>query len=465
MIVKYKTPKVIIRRDEYPLSCRSLARIHREIVRAILVKNRAEMFMAPTQEHQELLQKYAEAIVRVGLNIRKGQRLIITNAMARGVPPAGRALVHEVTKAAYAAGARFVDVIWGDEEMLRIRLQNAPADSFDEYPKWLVAGISDIIRNGDALLSIYANDPDVYAGLDPERIAAMQRSHLQNYQEVSIPTSRNAINWCVVASAAPAWARKIFPDLAQEQAEEKLWQEIFEITRSTQPDPVAAWNEHIKTLRKRADYMQAKKYSALHYKSDNSDFTLGLPRGHKWISAQSLAANGVVFTANMPTEEIFTLPDRHRAEGHVSATFPLSYGGSLIEDFSVTFENGRIVKVNARKNESILQKLVDTDEGSTRLGEAALVPASSPIAQRGHLFYNTLFDENASCHIAIGRAYRFTLTGGEELNDEEFNAAGGNTSLNHVDFMIGSTKMDIDGITEDGQREPVMRLGEWAFDL
>jgi aminopeptidase len=175
--------------------------------------------------------------------------------------------------------------------------------------------------------------------------------------------------------------------------------------------------------------------------------------------------NGIDFTANMPTEEIFTLPDRHRAEGTVAATFPLSYGGSLIEDFSVTFENGRIVKVNARKNESVLQKLVDTDEGSTRLGEVALVPASSPIATRGHLFYNTLFDENASCHIAIGRAYRFTLTGGEELNDEEFIAAGGNVSLNHVDFMIGSPQMDIDGIKDDGTREPVMRQGEWAFDV
>jgi aminopeptidase len=246
---------------------------------------------------------------------------------------------------------------------------------------------------------------------------------------------------------------------------DKLWKAIFETTRATQADTVAAWQDHIKILRKRSDYMMGKKYSALHYKSPNTDFTLGLPQGHKWISAQSLAENGVVFTANMPTEEIFTLPDRHRADGTVSATFPLSYGGSLIENFSVTFENGRIVKVHAEKNEAILQRLVDTDEGSKRLGEVALVPASSPIAQRGHLFYNTLFDENASCHIAIGRAYRFTLTGGEELTEEEFSAAGGNTSLNHVDFMIGSPQMDIDGIKEDGTHEPVMRQGEWAFDI
>jgi aminopeptidase len=421
--------------------------------------------MESKQQHQELLRKYAEAIVRVGLNLRAGQRLIITNATARGVPTAGRALVHAVTKAAYAAGARFVDVIWGDEEMLRLRVQNAPADSWSEYPKWHVHGIMDMIRNGDALLSIYANNPDIYDGLDLERLGAIQRAHLENYQEVGLNVTRNAINWCVVAAAAPAWAAKVFPDLPIEQAEEKLWQAIFETTRAVAPDPIAAWGEHIVIMRKRADYLQARKFTALHYKSDKTDFTLGLPNGHKWISAQSLAENGVVFTANMPTEEIFTLPDRHRADGIVHSTFPLSYGGSLIEDFTVTFANGRIVRVTAKKNEALLQKLVDTDEGSTRLGEVALVPVSSPIARRGHLFYNTLFDENASCHIAIGRAYRFTLTGGEELTDEEFNAAGGNTSITHVDFMIGSPQMDIDGIKADGSREPVMRTGEWAFDV
>jgi aminopeptidase len=421
--------------------------------------------MASKKQHQQLLRKYAEAIIRVGLNLRAGQRLIITNATARGVLSPARALVHELAKAAYAAGARYVDVIWGDEEMLRIRLQDAPADSFGEYPKWHVAGILDILEKGDALLSLYANDPDVYDGLDPDRVGAMQKSHLEHWAPISALVTRNASNWSIAASAAPAWAAKMFPDLKPKEAEEKLWQAIFETTRIMEPDPVAAWKEHIKNLRKRADYMQAKKYTALHYKSDRTDFTLGLPSGHKWLSGQSLAENGIAFTANMPTEEVFTLPDRHRAEGTVYSTFPLSYGGSLIEDFSVTFENGRIVKVHAKKNEAILQKLVDTDEGSTRLGEVALVPISSPIARRGHLFYNTLFDENASCHIAIGRGYRFTLVGGEELTDEEFMTAGGNISLNHVDFMIGSPQMHIDGIKEDGTREPVMRSGEWAFDV
>jgi len=418
-----------------------------------------------TQTHQELLRKYAEAIVKVGLNIRAGQRLIINNATSQGVTPASRELVHEVTKAAYAAGARYVQPIWGDEEMMRIRLQHAPADSFDEYPKFHVNAVLDMIKNGDALLSIAANDPDVYQGMDSERVAALQKTQLENNKEIGANISRNAINWCVVAASSPAWAKKIFPDLEQAEAEDKLWQAIFETTRATQPDPVAAWMEHIQNLTKRGKYLQAKKYSALHYKSPDTDLTLGLPQGHRWVSARMPAENGVDFTANMPTEEVFTLPDRHRADGTVAATFPLSYGGSLIEDFSVTFENGRIVKVHAKNNEALLQRLVGTDEGSTRLGEIALVPASSPISQRGHLFYNTLFDENASCHLAIGRAYRFTLTGGEELTDEEFISAGGNVSLNHVDFMIGSPQMDIDGIKDDGTREPVMRSGEWAIDI
>lgn len=420
--------------------------------------------MIAKEQHQELLAKYAEAVVRVGLNLRKGQRLIINNGASRGVPPAGREFIYAVTKAAYAAGAKYVEVIWGDEEMLRLRLQHAPADSFNEYPKFHIQAVMDMIQNGDALLSVYANDPDAFDGLDAERIAAMQRAHLTQYSPIGAQVSRNAINWCVVASSSPSWAKKVFPDLEQEEAEAKLWQAIFETTRATLPDPIAAWEGHIANLKVRAKYMQAKKYSALYYKGPGTDFTLGLPHGHIWGGAQSMAENGVIFTANMPTEEIFTLPDRHRAEGTVAATFPLSYGGSLIEDFSVTFENGRIVKVNAKKNEAILQKIVDTDEGSTRLGEVALVNATSPIGKRGHLFYNTLFDENASCHIAIGRAYRFTLTGGAELTDEEFIAAGGNLSLNHVDFMIGSPHMDIDGITQNGEREPVMRSGEWAFD-
>jgi aminopeptidase len=416
------------------------------------------------KKHQEMLQKYADAIVKVGLNMRAGQRLIITLAANRGVPLEFAPLVHEIAESAYAAGARYVEVLWGDEEMLRLRAKHAPEDSFDEYPSWQINAIMDMIEKGDALLSISGMNPDLLGSLDPETVGKMQQTHLKNFGRVSAKVTTNAVNWCVVAAAGSAWSQKVFPTLTPEKAQAKLWKTIFETTRIDQPDPVAAWQAHISNMKARANFMQARQYTALHYNAPGTDFTLGLPNGHKWISAESLAQNGVAFTANMPTEEVFTLPDRNRADGVVTSTFPLSDGGTLIEDFQVTFENGRITKVNAKKGEAALQKLVDTDEGSHRLGEVALVPASSPIAQRGHLFYNTLFDENASCHIAIGRAYRFTLTGGEELNDEEFMQSGGNVSLNHVDFMIGSPNMDIDGITKNGASEPVMRKGEWAFD-
>jgi aminopeptidase len=415
--------------------------------------------------HQEMLEKYAEAIIKVGLNLRAGQRLIITLLATRGVPHQFAPLVHEITKAAYSAGAKYVEVLWGDEEMMRLRVKYAPKDSFDEYPYHTIDAIMNMLNNGDALLSISGADPNMLGGLDSEIVGKMQATHLKATEKFVEKVTTNAINWCVVAAAGEGWAKKVFPDLSPEKAQEKLWKAIFESSRIDQPDPLKAWEKHIENMKERAKYLQTKQFDALHYKAPGTDFTLGLPYGHRWISAQSLAQNGIPFTANMPTEEVFTLPDRNRADGVVTSTFPLSYGGTLIEDFQVTFENGRITKVTAKNGEAALQQLVNTDEGSHRLGEVALVPASSPIAQRGHLFYNTLFDENASCHIAIGRAYRFTLTGGEELTEDEFVSAGGNVSLNHVDFMIGSPKMDIDGIYKDGTREPIMRQGEWAFKV
>jgi aminopeptidase len=412
----------------------------------------------------ENLRKYAELVVKIGLNLRAGQRLVINYGATRGVPVHSAPLVREITRTAYKAGARFVDVIWGDEEMLRTRAELAPRDSADEYSTWHINALTSMIERGDALLSIACHNPDLLSGLDPDFVGGMQKAHLQNYSPVSASVSRNAINWCVIAGASQGWAKKIFPDLTPERAEEKLWRAIFEATRVDQPDPVKAWEQHIENLLVRANFLQAKQYTALQYTAPGTDLTIGLPRGHKWISAQSLAENGIVFTANMPTEEVFTLPDRARVDGTVQATFPLSYAGTLIEDFTLTFEKGRIVKVSAKTGEAALKHLIETDEGASYLGEVSLVPASSPIGTRGHLFYNTLYDENASCHIAIGRAYRFTLTGGEELTDEEFIQSGGNVSITHVDFMIGSDKLDVDGIKEDGTKEPVLRAGEWAIE-
>jgi aminopeptidase len=276
---------------------------------------------------------------------------------------------------------------------------------------------------------------------------------------------RDAINWSAVSSPTQEWASKIFPDVSPEEAVAKLWEAIFQTCRVYQPDPVAAWQAHIADLRKHSEYLNKKHYSALHYKSPGTDLTVGLPERHCWLAAQSKAENGIEFTANMPTEEVFTMPHKDRVDGTVSASRPLVTFGRVVEGFTLTFEKGQITNITAQKGEETLRKLIETDEGSRRIGEVALVPNSSPISQRGLLFFNTLFDENAASHIAIGRAYRFTMNGGAEMTEEEFQANGGNYSLTHNDFMIGSSEMDIDGILADGGREPVMRSGEWAFDV
>jgi aminopeptidase len=300
---------------------------------------------------------------------------------------------------------------------------------------------------------------------DPEIVGQVQKVYLERYADYANLIGRNLINWLVVAAAGPAWAARVFPDLEPAEAEKKLWDAIFAITRVDQSDPVAAWEKHVGDLRKRSEYLNAKKYAAFHYKAPGTDLTVGLPQGHFWNSAGSRTQSGIFYISNMPTEEIFTLPHKDQINGHVSASMPLSNSGALMEDFALTFENGHVVKATAKKNEDVLKKIIAADDGASGLGEVALVPHSSPIAQRGHLFYDPLIDENAASHLALGRAYKFTLKGAENLSDEEFQARGGNVSMVHVDFMVGSSQMDIDGTTADGAVEPVMRQGEWAFDV
>ncbi len=414
---------------------------------------------------QESLQKYAEVVVRVGLNLRAGQRLVINNPSTRGVLLHTAPLVREIAKVAYREGARYVDVLWGDEDLLKLRAQEAPRDSFDQFSDWQIKAISDMLENDGAHLSIRSNNPDLMNGEDPEIVSQIQKTYLQKYAEFSEKIGQNLINWLVIAAAGPVWATRVFPDLEPAEAEKKLWEAIFSITRVDQPDPVAAWEKHVNELRLRSEYMNAKQYAALHYQAPGTDLTVGLPPGHFWNSAGSTAQNGIFYIANMPTEEIFTLPHKDQINGYVSASMPLSYSGALMEGFSLTFENGHVVKATAEKNEDVLQKLVHTDEGASSLGEVALVPHNSPIAQSGLLYYDPLIDENAASHLALGRAYKFTLKGGENMSDEEFLAHGGNLSMVHVDFMIGSGEMDIDGLRTDGATEPVMRHGEWAFDV
>ncbi|MBK9714732.1 MAG: aminopeptidase [Kouleothrix sp.] len=408
---------------------------------------------------QQALRQYADLAVRVGLNLRAGQRLIV-RAPLQTAP-----LVRLIAASAYRAGASLVDVQWRDDELTLIRFQEAPRDSFEQFPSWQAQALLESAERGDAFLSIVADDPDLLKGQDPALVGIAQKTAARQYQPFQRLMARNATNWLVISAPIESWAAKIFPHEPPEQRETRLWEAIFRVCRIGQADPVAAWQAHVERLVATSDYLNHRRYAALKYRAPGTDLTIGLPDGHRWASGRVTSENGIAFIPNMPTEEVFTLPHRGQVSGVVSSTRPLSLDGALIDDFSLTFAEGRVVDVRARSGESHLRRLIETDEGAGRLGEVALVPHSSPIAQSGLLFYNTLFDENAASHLALGRAYRFSLAGGEALSEEQFGQAGGNTSLIHTDFMIGSGQMDVDGVRQDGTVEPLMRAGEWAFEL
>ena len=410
------------------------------------------------QEFDKLLSKYADVVVQVGLNLRNDQRLAI-RAILEDAP-----FVRKVTESAYKAGARYVDVQWTDEASARIYMEHADDEALIDVPDWILTRYEEFYKRGDAELAIHSSNPDLMDGIDPERLAKSRKARMEKLVG-PLRKYENFANWCVVATATPSWAKKVFPDLSIDEAQEKLWEMIFKACRIDTPDPVAAWKEHTDKLTKYKDYLNNKRYTALQYKAPGTDLTIGMPEKQVWSGAQESFKNGISGTVNIPTEEVFAAPHREKVNGHVRASLPLNLLGSLIEDFTVTFENGRATKVTAKKGEVNLRKLLETDESASYLGEVALVPNSSPINHSGILFYNTLFDENASCHIAFGNAYRTSFKGGEDMTDEEFAAAGGNKSLVHTDFMIGSAEMDIDGITADGAKEPIMRQGEWAFNV
>ncbi|MHB8749830.1 MAG: aminopeptidase [Aggregatilineales bacterium] len=415
-------------------------------------------------EFERNLEKYAEVIVKVGLNLQPGQRLLIHGYRAPAEPEA-IPLVRQIALKAYEAGVRFVDAMFGDEQLNLIRFQHAPRDSFEEFQTWLADARLAYVQRGDAILAINGHDPDLLSDQDPALIATLQRAMSQYTKTVQELLANNATPWLVIAVPTAAWSAKVFPNLPPEKRDAKLWDAIFKACRIKQADPVAGWRVHGKELGIRSDYLTGKRYTALKYTAPGTKLTVGLPAGHIWQGGGSTSQNGISFVPNIPTEEVFTLPHKDQTEGVVSATKPLSVNGTLIDKFSLTFEAGRVVNAVAEQGESNLRRLLDTDENARRIGEVALVPDNSPISQSGLVFYNTLFDENASNHIALGNAYPVNLKGGEGMSAEAFAAAGGNQSLIHVDFMIGSGQMDVDGITQSGTTEPVMRDGNWAFDV
>ena len=411
-----------------------------------------------TLSFEEKLQNYADLAIEVGVGLKADQRLIIR------APLEAAPLVRLIATSAYDAGARLVEVLWNDDKLTLIRFKHAPRTSFEEFPAWRTEVLTQAAEQGDAVLSIYALDPTLLKDQDSDLVAITQRVNNEHMTPFRRKAMADEVNWSIISLPVPAWAAKVFPNDPAEEQISKLWNVIFKVCRTDQIDPVEAWQEHMQTLKARKNFLTFKQYAALKYNAPGTNFTVGLPEGHIWHGGQSETVHtNISFTPNLPTEEVFTLPHKDLADGVVTSTKPLSYSGVLIEDFTLTFEMGRVVKVTAEKGETVLRNLIGTDEGSARLGEVALVPHSSLISQSGLLFYNTLYDENAACHLALGRAYRFTLDGAKAMSEEEFSRAGGNNSLVHVDFMIGSDQLDIDGVTRNGVVEPIIRNGEWAF--
>lgn len=404
----------------------------------------------------EKLDKLAEVAVRIGLNLQPGQDLVITAPM-EAAPLVRRIAVH-----AYKAGAGIVTPFFNDDAMTLARYEHAPDESFDRAPGWLFEGMAAAYKSGAARLAITGDDPMMLAEQDPTKIARLAKANSIAAKPAMDPIVGFEVNWNIVAYPGAGWAAKVYPDLPVEEAQGKLMDAIFAASRIDGDDPVSDWEAHSAKLQERVDWLNRMNFSALHYTGPGTDLNLGLADGHIWKGGASPALNGIVCQPNIPTEEVFTCPHAYKVEGTVAATKPLAHQGTVIEDIAVRFEAGRIVEATASKGEEVLKSLLNTDDGASRIGEVALVPHSSPISQSGILFYNTLFDENASCHIAVGQCYADTIEGGSELSPEELKQKGGNQSIVHVDWMMGSDAVDIDGITKTGERVPVMRGGEWA---
>lgn len=408
-----------------------------------------------------LLTKYAELVVGTGANLQQGQ-LLVVNAPLECADFARR-----IAGAAFAAGARDVKINWSDEEFARLRLEKAAAEVFDEFPVWRRDMFMDFKARGAAVVSIHASDPTIFQHIDPDKMLRSQRAAGRALLEYRQAMMNNEMRWCVVSIPTKSWAKKVFAGDDEAQAVQKLWQAIFKAVRldgsRAGDSPAAVWRQHTDFLQQACEFMNGQQFTALHYTNSlGTNLTVKLPEGHIWSGGAERAGDGVSFVANMPTEEIYTLPERNGAEGVVYASRPLNYHGNLIEGMRLEFAAGRVVKAEAARGQKILEQLLAVDEGARYLGEVALVQYNSPLSNSGILFYNTLFDENAACHLALGKAYPTCLRGGEKMNSVELLQHGVNDSLVHEDFMIGTADLSIEGIRADGSRVQVFKDGNFA---
>lgn len=409
------------------------------------------------ENFDQLLRKYAQLLVQAGINVQAGQSVVLSIDVDQAP------LARLITEEAYQAGAANVILKWSDDAIARQRMEHTPTEVLTDIPQYKIDESEDLIDKEASRLSVRSSDPDVYDGLDNEKIAAVQKANGKAFIKQREATQANKVSWTVAAAAGQAWAAKVFPDLeSTEEQVDALWDQIFKSVHLYEDDPVAYWQEKDKKLEAHSAILNDHAFKELHYTAPGTDLVVGLPDNHLWSGAGSDNANGHRFIANMPTEEVFGAPDAHHVEGTVVSTKPLSYGGVTIEGMTFKFKDGEVIEVSADQGEEVLKELINTDPGAKRLGEMALVPDSSPISQSGLTFFNTLFDENASNHLALGSAYAFSLKGGEDMDCDQLEEAGLNRSQVHVDFMIGSDQMDVDGIKEDGTVIPIFRQGEWA---
>ena len=402
------------------------------------------------------LDRLAEVAIKVGLRLQPGQDLLLT------APTVSLQLVRRITEHAYKAGAGLVTTFFSDEELTLARYRFGHDQSFDRAAGWLYEGMAKAFSQNTARLAIVGDNPMLLSGEDPAKVARASKANSMAYQPALEKIVNFDTNWNIISYPSASWAKQVFPDDAEDVAVAKLADAIFAASRVDKDGAVANWEKHYAVLRERTEWLNGQRFHALKYSGPGMDLIIGLADGHEWEGGASTASNGITCNPNIPTEEVFTTPHCRRISGHVVSSKPLSYQGTLIDNISVKFEEGVIVDAKASRGEEVLKKVLDTDEGARRLGEVALVPHSSPISKSGLLFFNTLFDENAASHIALGQCYSKCFVDGGKLTPQQIAAQGGNQSLIHIDWMIGSDQTDIDGVHADGSTVPVFRKGEWA---
>ena len=407
---------------------------------------------------ENLLKKYAKLAIYQGVNVQKNQTLVISSPIE--CAKFTRMLVEE----AYIKGAKEVVVQWNDELTGKLKYKYSPMEVFETVPEWVKESRLSYAKEGACFLSISASDPELLKDVDPKKVATFRKASSIASREFSSRLMSNENAWSIVSIPTVGWAKKVFPNVSEDEAVEKLWDAIFKIVRVDSQDPVKAWEEHKNTLKKNMNFLNSKRFKSLHYTNSlGTDLIIELPEKHLWAGGAEFTQDGTEFIANMPTEEIFSMPKKTGVNGKVVSSMPLNYGGNLINNFSLTFKDGKVVDFSAEEGYETLKNLLDTDEGAKYLGEVALVPYNSPISNSNIIFFNTLYDENASCHLAFGKAYSLCIKDGEKMSEEELLKEGANDSLTHVDFMIGTKDLQITGTTYDNEKFDIFVNGNWAF--